>query len=97
LIEIKTFIGNFMHKTALAEDDFKRVRKALNDEIELEDKIVQRLRDKRFLVNGTSYRIVRKIVIYDRGRSPGLVWEHDEVEPSRRRGPSIVKKEPLLI
>jgi hypothetical protein len=75
--ELKTLIGNFMHKTALAEDDFKRVSKALNDEIDLENRIAQHPRKNRYLPNGTSFRVVRHFIVYDRGRSPGLVWERE--------------------
>jgi hypothetical protein len=72
-----------MHKTLLSDADFERVSKALKDEMDLENKIAQHLRDKRLLLNGRSYQIVRWIVVYDRGRSPGLVWDRERYEEER--------------
>jgi hypothetical protein len=88
LHELKSLIGNFMHHTLLEEDEFRRVNKALNEEIELEHKIRQFLRDKRYVLSGVPYEIVRQFICYECGGGPGLVWdrERDGEERKTARG-----------
>ncbi len=77
LYEIKTLIGNFMHKTTLGEDDLKRISKALNGEIDLENRITLHLREPKHMPNGVRYKIVRIFIRYERGGGPGLVWDRE--------------------
>ena len=71
-------------KNAPFEKDLRRVNKALKEEIDLENRIRQFLRDKRYALSGVPYKIVRQFIIYECGGGPGLVWDREREGEERK-------------